>query len=279
MGERREVTGLVIELSRDDRRRRRRQGREPHRPLGRARPAPRGRRTSPRSSASATPTGATPRWRRAAPSSPCAASTREPCRGRPAHRPHPRRAVGRPDHRRAARLAARHGARRSRACATATPPSRRRRCGRSRRSSISSRSRTRTAGADVPGGPRLAVRGPREAFGRFVGRKDELRKIGEVLAAATRRSRAGHHHPRRSRRRQDPPAPRGRAAPAQGRLQRGLPHGHVPAARQRVLALRDREHAPGALRHERGRLATRACTPCSRVFARSASRPKRSTRC
>jgi serine/threonine protein kinase/tetratricopeptide (TPR) repeat protein len=32
------------------------------------------------------------------------------------------------------------------------------------------------------------VRGPSEAFGRFVGRKEELRRIGEVLAAATKRS-------------------------------------------------------------------------------------------
>ena len=32
------------------------------------------------------------------------------------------------------------------------------------------------------------VRGPAETFGRFVGRKEELRKIGEVLAAATKRS-------------------------------------------------------------------------------------------
>ena len=32
------------------------------------------------------------------------------------------------------------------------------------------------------------VRGPGEAFGRFVGRKDELRAIGEVLAAATKRT-------------------------------------------------------------------------------------------
>jgi eukaryotic-like serine/threonine-protein kinase len=32
-----------------------------------------------------------------------------------------------------------------------------------------------------------AVRGPGEAFGRFVGRKDELRRIGEVLAGASRR--------------------------------------------------------------------------------------------
>ncbi len=31
------------------------------------------------------------------------------------------------------------------------------------------------------------VRGPAEAFGRFVGRKDELRRIGEVLASATKR--------------------------------------------------------------------------------------------
>src|SRR5205814_1283647 len=31
------------------------------------------------------------------------------------------------------------------------------------------------------------VRGPAETFGRFVGRKDELRKIGEVLAIATKR--------------------------------------------------------------------------------------------
>ena len=42
------------------------------------------------------------------------------------------------------------------------------------------------------------VRGPSETMGRFVGRKDELRKIGEVLAAATRRNarvltiRGGH---------------------------------------------------------------------------------------
>ena len=32
------------------------------------------------------------------------------------------------------------------------------------------------------------VRGPSEAFGRFVGRKDELRRVGEVLAAATKRA-------------------------------------------------------------------------------------------
>ncbi len=32
------------------------------------------------------------------------------------------------------------------------------------------------------------VRGPGEAFGRFVGRKDELRRIGELLAHATRRT-------------------------------------------------------------------------------------------
>src|SRR6185312_7156379 len=31
------------------------------------------------------------------------------------------------------------------------------------------------------------VRGPAETFGRFVGRKDELRIVGEVLAASTRR--------------------------------------------------------------------------------------------
>jgi eukaryotic-like serine/threonine-protein kinase len=42
--------------------------------------------------------------------------------------------------------------------------------------------------AEVSGVIVLAVRGPREAFGRFVGRKDELRKIGEVLAVATRRT-------------------------------------------------------------------------------------------
>jgi hypothetical protein len=34
------------------------------------------------------------------------------------------------------------------------------------------------------------VRGPGEAFGRFVGRKEELRRIGEVLASATRGPRA-----------------------------------------------------------------------------------------
>jgi serine/threonine protein kinase/tetratricopeptide (TPR) repeat protein len=44
------------------------------------------------------------------------------------------------------------------------------------------------AGGDVSGVIVEAVRGPREAFGRFVGRKDELRKIGEVLAVATRRT-------------------------------------------------------------------------------------------
>ncbi len=32
------------------------------------------------------------------------------------------------------------------------------------------------------------VRGPEGAFGRFVGRKEELRKIGEILAASTKRS-------------------------------------------------------------------------------------------
>jgi len=42
------------------------------------------------------------------------------------------------------------------------------------------------------------VRGPNETLGRFVGRKDELRKVGEVLASATRRQarvltiRGGH---------------------------------------------------------------------------------------
>jgi tetratricopeptide (TPR) repeat protein len=44
------------------------------------------------------------------------------------------------------------------------------------------------ATADVSGVIVEAVRGPREAFGRFVGRKDELRKVGEVLAVATRRT-------------------------------------------------------------------------------------------
>lgn len=33
-----------------------------------------------------------------------------------------------------------------------------------------------------------AVRGPAETFGRFVGRKEELRRVGEVLAAATKRT-------------------------------------------------------------------------------------------
>jgi tetratricopeptide (TPR) repeat protein len=42
--------------------------------------------------------------------------------------------------------------------------------------------------SDVSGVIVEAVRGPREAFGRFVGRKEELRKIGEVLAVATRRT-------------------------------------------------------------------------------------------
>ena len=41
---------------------------------------------------------------------------------------------------------------------------------------------------DVSGVFVEAVRGAREAFGRFVGRKDELRKIGEILAVATRRT-------------------------------------------------------------------------------------------
>ena len=41
---------------------------------------------------------------------------------------------------------------------------------------------------DVSGVIVQAVRGPRETFGRFVGRKEELRKIGEVLAVATRRT-------------------------------------------------------------------------------------------
>ncbi len=33
-----------------------------------------------------------------------------------------------------------------------------------------------------------ALRGPAETYGRFVGRKDELRRVGEVLAAATKRT-------------------------------------------------------------------------------------------
>jgi eukaryotic-like serine/threonine-protein kinase len=41
---------------------------------------------------------------------------------------------------------------------------------------------------DVSGVIVEAVRGPRETFGRFVGRKEELRKIGEALAVATRRT-------------------------------------------------------------------------------------------
>ena len=81
------------------------------------------------------------------------------------------------------------------------------------------------------------VRGPAEAFGRFVGRKDELRRVGEVLAAATKRNGARAHRPRRPRHRQDPAALRGRAPPAQGRLQRGLPRRGVPSARRRVSAL------------------------------------------
>ena len=44
------------------------------------------------------------------------------------------------------------------------------------------------AAPNVPGVLVKDVRGPAEAFGRFVGRKDELRRIGEVLAAATKRT-------------------------------------------------------------------------------------------
>jgi tetratricopeptide (TPR) repeat protein len=42
--------------------------------------------------------------------------------------------------------------------------------------------------ANVAGVVVKDTRGPGEAFGRFVGRKDELRRIGEVLAAATKRA-------------------------------------------------------------------------------------------
>jgi len=42
--------------------------------------------------------------------------------------------------------------------------------------------------SNVPGVLVKDVRGPGEAFGRFVGRKEELRRIGEVLAAATKRT-------------------------------------------------------------------------------------------
>ena len=44
------------------------------------------------------------------------------------------------------------------------------------------------AAPNVPGVLVKDVRGPAEAFGRFVGRKDELRRFGEVLAAATKRT-------------------------------------------------------------------------------------------
>jgi hypothetical protein len=44
------------------------------------------------------------------------------------------------------------------------------------------------AATQVPAVVVKDVRGPGEAFGRFVGRKDELRRIGELLAVATRRS-------------------------------------------------------------------------------------------
>lgn len=40
----------------------------------------------------------------------------------------------------------------------------------------------------LPGVVVKAVRRPGEAFGRFVGRKEELRRVGEVLAAATKRT-------------------------------------------------------------------------------------------
>ncbi len=42
--------------------------------------------------------------------------------------------------------------------------------------------------SNVPGVVVKDVRGAGEAFGRFVGRKDELRRVGEVLAMATKRS-------------------------------------------------------------------------------------------
>ena len=115
MGERREVTALVIELPRGARAptRRRRAPASDHRALRRARPAARGRAASPRSSASAIPTGATPRSRRAARSSRCARSTaaRDAERRHP-HRAHPRRRpTGDADRRRAPRRRSRHRAR------------------------------------------------------------------------------------------------------------------------------------------------------------------------
>ncbi len=57
---------------------------------------------------------------------------------------------------------------------------------------------TVTPAPSVAGSLVKDVRGPSEALGRFVGRKDELRKVGEVLASATRRAarsltiRGGH---------------------------------------------------------------------------------------
>jgi class 3 adenylate cyclase len=92
------------------------------------------------------------------------------------------------------------------------------------------------------------VRGPNEAFGRFVGRKEELRKVGEVLAAATPGTRA--HDSWWPWRWQDAPPRRGRAQAWQGQLQRWLLHRHVSAARPRVPALGHRVHAPGPLRRE-----------------------------
>ena len=85
-------------------------------------------------------------------------------------------------------------------------------------------------------------------------RKDELRD-GRRGARRGHEAQGAHaHDPRRPRRGQDAAPRRGRAAPPEGELQRRLAPGDLSAAWARVPPVGHRRDAPGPLRRRRGRL-------------------------
>ena len=174
----------------------------------------------------------------------------------------------------------------SRACATGTPPSARTAMRQVKALfefepiTESDRAARTSSGVLVKD-----VRGPREAFGRFVGRKDELRKHrrgprGGDQAHRARLTIRGDHGVGKTRLLYE----------VERRLRKGgynvgFHIADVPAARQRVPAVGHRRHAAGALRHERGRRADDAhprraaapsrARPPGRRGQRRAHRPRR----
>ena len=179
-----------------------------------------------------------------------------PARRRPPHRAHPRLERRRADRGRAPRHAARHGARprpRARRAAPRSAPQAMRQV--KALFEFEPMTEGDRAAASVSGVLVKDVRGPGEAFGRFVGRKDELRRIGEVLAAATKRTARvltirGDHGVGKTRLLYE----------VERRLRKG---GYNVGFHIAACPPRGNEfplsgivvHAPGALRHGRGRRA------------------------